>query len=222
MELLLIGAAVVGALTAAVLVLLVRSVRALRRTDELLSAAGVPTGAGSPYRDAVTAGRSLGIRVSVVMVLLTIAAWVVTTAVTAASEPEAVSWLVSLPMVFIALPTVVVLLVLTGVWVNVGAVREVHRWLRSADLAPDDEASEHAEPIEQAGPVEQGGPVEQVERARAEALRVLRRITWSQVGVTGVGVAAGTLSVVFGVLLVGALFALASTAIACTRNPKCI
>lgn len=216
MELLLIGAAVVGALTAAVLVLLVRSVRALRRTDELLSAAGVPTGAGSPYRDAVTAGRSLGTRVSVVMVLLTIAAWVVTTAVTAASEPEAVSWLVSLPMVVIALPTVVVLLVLTGVWVNVGAVREVHRWLRSADLAPDDEASEHAEPIEQAG------PVEQVERARAEALRVLRRITWSQVGVTGVGVAAGTLSVVFGVLLVGALFALASTAIACTRNPKCI
>lgn len=195
-----IGTVTIVSLVVAVLLLLCRSLLALQRTRAVLAAAGVPVGSGSAYRQAVVAGRKLGGWISAGMSLLLVAAWGITMGLTHATEPAAVSWLLGTPMAIIAVPTLAGLLVLAATWISVGAVREVHRWLQSADA----------------------GAMEVPEPARAEGLRLLRRVTWSQAGVAGVGVVAGTVSVVFGALLVAALFVLASTAITCTRNPKCI
>lgn len=201
----MLGGIAIAILLVAVIVLLVRSVSATRATRELLASHGIAVGPGSPFSDALTAGRRTGWWVSLVFVLLTVIAYVVAIVATVGTEPEALE-LFGGAMIALAIPTLLVLGVLAATWVAVSGVRELHRWLQVADLPstnPDD-----ADPGS--------------EQVRAEGLQLLRRVTWSQAGVTGVGVVAGTLSVLFGAVFVAALFALAASAIACARNPKCI
>lgn len=206
MELLVLGGIAVAALLAALIVLLVRSRSAITATQELLATHGIAVGPGSPFAEARAAGRRTGGWVALVFVLLTVIAFVVAIIATVGTEAAAME-LFGGAAIALAVPALLVLGLLTAVWMAVCQVRELHRWLQVADLAAADASDTDAESTDQ---------------VRADGLQRLRRVTWSQAGVTGVGVVAGTLSILFGAVFVAALFALATAAISCARNPKCI
>lgn len=222
MELLVLGGAAIAALLVAIIVLLVRSVTATRATRDLLASNGVAVGPGSSFHAAKRSGHRTGNWMALVFVLLTVVAFVVATVATVGSEPTALE-LFGPGAFVLAIPILLLLGLLAGTWVGVCVVRELHRWLQVADLDGHTSGS-----VDATGDTETpstgaaASEAADTEALRTEGLRLLRRVTWSQAGVTGVGVVAGTLSVLFGAVLVAALFALAATAIACARNPKCI
>ncbi|HIT76416.1 MAG TPA: hypothetical protein IAA98_12595 [Candidatus Avipropionibacterium avicola] len=180
------------------LVLLVRSARALSRARQTLAAAGIAIDESSDWGQAMRIGRRRGGWITAIVVGLIVIAYLVAILVTYAIEPDAAGWLAPpIGLVFLG-PFLLALALLIPCWILGAMVAESHRLLTSPRWA---EAA--------------GAPV-------GAAVAQLRRVTWSQSGVTGIGVVAGVLSVIFGAGLIAALFVVATTAISCARDPKCI
>ncbi len=147
---------------------------------------------------AMRAGRRRGTWITVIVLAVILLGAVLAVVVTGVVEPDAVGMLVSGPGLVVAGPFLLVLGLLIPCWVLGSMVAAGHRLLTSAPWAEP-----HADAV-------------------TTAVGQLRGVTWSQTGVTGVGVIAGVLSVIFGAGLIAALFVVATTAIACARDPKCI
>lgn len=187
----------------AVVVVTALALLARRANNALVAAAAAMTGPQVPaeladgYRAAATAGRSRGRRLVMLLAGLLALSVVTATVVTWLVEPEALvvfAWAAGLLAV---LPALVLTAMLATLLPPAMAMRAGLMFLRPVTDGPGAEAA-------------------------GNARGALQGLTPGTVGVLGVGITASILSVLLGVGVIGALFMLASSSIACARDPKCI
>lgn len=177
------------------LILLIRCELVLHRAR--LAINGAPKGLAADWSQLQARSGRLATRATWLVVIATVAAIGIALLVTVLIEPDALMAFLGFGLYNLALPCIIALAFVLAAVHQACKVRELFDAISHSGLPAD-------------------------HPARVAALDQLGRVTWSQTGIAGLGIFGGVVCFVFGAGLIAALFALASTAISCARDPKCI